>query len=1057
MAFPMGTLVALVRKIEPELFNGQFTLTLTSPVLARLARDVANPPNVESPQDSSIIDSKKHDQLKAYLADLRYLGHVIDGVSSLCIIHEDGTLHGTISLSLFQSLRYLEIRRLPLHLLKGLTNLRGQLETVICKRSLQDVSLLLRKCGGDASSSSLWPELKTLICNDCDIDVVGTSLELAPSLQNVDFSRNTIVDCRDAYLKLDELKFVNLGYNTLSKVPQFSPTTRRNLKILILRNNCLQTLEGLEDLESLRELDVSFNGIADHKLLWPLQPLSKLTRLDLAGNPVTYHKRHRSILLTYLHPAAIKNPRLLLDAVGISKSELRKVPETLGNLLPTLRPVPVRQRTALTLETVGNEDQDPVSDLSTSTSSVGSASRTRGQRRFRTVQLDEPEEEKTRPTKPVSTVSSSVSFAVDIEERRHKFGDEWLRFQSVEDAGISSSIPIEIAAFPKVESPIPFLLNEDAKEASRHDEELRRAESIEAAERTESNENESEPFFVHFDTDMSPEHLLIVSVGEVHLIERNAAGVITEMLELSSMMKCEAEEGSVVAMYFDYLRKDRRRRRYVLEDPEQASQLLQLLQPIVSQKAENAPMFQCLQCSEVFPEYRAETKVKYVPHGDFQHNGYSSSIGCAISLSVKGTMNEVAVCPFCASEMLVQHKSASSSKSVTPEDEGSPSSETLSPTSSNLSSRPSCAVAMRRTNSVVLLADEPSFSEETILPPSSFHSPMVSSSESVLADLTRDSYGREDSSEETLFSVQNIESTVALLESSAKNLPKDALTWDFEEYKVLDHRLRLHIDMNILTTPDENFMMAAKVEVVLSKRDVGLERVLIISNLRIYTEYIEGDIDQDPVHWLHRENTVRLDQVNLLHQVIDGESLRLGFTDGTFWLLLFRDRQRTSNFVKQIENVLTSNKLSFLEDETTEHSQLESWLNANLTDVPEGSSATISSRTMCYLGRSPVTLITTHTHLLILNETYKALAESGKSSVALIDSRPLSSVSCLVANLQKPTTIGLKFFEENPDYINQWDFQYETVDGLRVLVEAVRQPWEQTFFHVPLNFELYTK
>lgn len=88
---------------------------------------------------------------------------------------------------------------------------------------------------------------------------------------------------------------------------------------------------------------------------------------------------------------------------------------------------------------------------------------------------------------------------------------------------------------------------------------------------------------------------------------------------------------------------------------------------------------------------------------------------------------------------------------------------------------------------------------------------MVSSSESVLADLTKDSYGREDSSEETLFSVQNVESTVALLEASAKNLPKAALSWDFEEYKVLDHRLRLHIDMNILTTPDENFMMAAKV------------------------------------------------------------------------------------------------------------------------------------------------------------------------------------------------------------------------------------------------------
>ena len=179
-------------------------------------------------------------------------------------------------------------------------------------------------------------------------------------------------------------------------------------------------------------------------------------------------------------------------------------------------------------------------------------------------------------------------------------------------------------------------------------------------------------------------------------------------------------------------------------------------------------------------------------------------------------MNEVSVCPFCASEMLVQHKSASSSKSVTPEDEGSPSSETLSPPGSSLPSRPSSALPLKRTNSVVLLADEPEDDEETILPPPSFHTPAVSP-ESALADLSKEALTREDSSEETLFVVQSIESTMSSLQSSMQSLhQKEILVWNFEDFNVLDHRLRLHIDMNILSAPNEEFMMATKVVSVMS-------------------------------------------------------------------------------------------------------------------------------------------------------------------------------------------------------------------------------------------------
>ena len=199
------------------------------------------------------------------------------------------------------------------------------------------------------------------------------------------------------------------------KIPQFAPSARRGFKILILKNNCLQSLDGLEELDSLRELDISFNCIADHRLLWPLQRLSNLSRLELAGNPIGFHREHRSIVLTYLHSSAVKNPRLLINSLAVSKSELRNVPETLGNILPVLRPLPARDLTALTLEAVGNEEES-VSDLSTSISSIGSTNR-RKQMRFRTVQLDEPEEQKSRPA--IVPTGKLVCFPLTRSTRTH--------------------------------------------------------------------------------------------------------------------------------------------------------------------------------------------------------------------------------------------------------------------------------------------------------------------------------------------------------------------------------------------------------------------------------------------------------------------------------------------------------------------------------------------------------------------------------------------------------------------------------------------------------------
>lgn len=55
---------------------------------------------------------------------------------------------------------------------------------------------------------------------------------------------------------------------------------------------------------------------------------------------------------------------------------------------------------------------------------------------------------------------------------------------------------------------------------------------------------------------------------------------------------------------------------------------------------------------------------------------------------------------------------------------------------------------------------------------------------------------------------------------------------------------------------------------------------------------------------------------------------------------------------------------------------------------------------------------------------------------------------------EHPTDVGIKFFEEDPDLVNQWDFHVETVDGLERLIQAIREPWENLIFHVPLGVEV---
>ncbi|GCB82940.1 hypothetical protein scyTo_0023701, partial [Scyliorhinus torazame] len=103
---------------------------------------------------------------------------------------------------------------------------------------------------------------------------------------------------------LSELEYVNLSYNLLEKVPVFSSCSRVQLTTLLLRNNELENINGVEHLSHLKHLDLAYNMISEHSQLAPLSQLHSLKELFLEGNPVCYQKAHRPSTIHHLSPKA---------------------------------------------------------------------------------------------------------------------------------------------------------------------------------------------------------------------------------------------------------------------------------------------------------------------------------------------------------------------------------------------------------------------------------------------------------------------------------------------------------------------------------------------------------------------------------------------------------------------------------------------------------------------------------------------------------------------------------------------------------------------------------
>jgi hypothetical protein len=234
----------------------------------------------------------------------------------------------TLTLEPFKAVHSLIIKKIPLNLVTGLSRLRPQIRLLVIQRSgLQSVEEVLDKCGGDNSAPFSWASLKEMDLSHNTVSQLGPSLQFLTAIEKMDLSNNAITDASTGIEFIDSVSHLHLGFNQLTVVPRLGPRAKFNLTGLNLRNNRLSTIEGLQELDSLTDLDLTDNLLTRHSDLKPLQNLHNLSLLSLIGNPLSFHSKHRlktvEALSDLINPSSFR-----LDNKRLTSNEKKAIPRS---------------------------------------------------------------------------------------------------------------------------------------------------------------------------------------------------------------------------------------------------------------------------------------------------------------------------------------------------------------------------------------------------------------------------------------------------------------------------------------------------------------------------------------------------------------------------------------------------------------------------------------------------------------------------------------------------------------------------------------------------------
>ncbi|KAB2001388.1 hypothetical protein ES319_D12G299400v1 [Gossypium barbadense] len=269
------------------------------------------------------------DYLRAYVSDLgdhralEQLRRILRLLTTLKVVSalpppaRDPT---PLSLLPFGRLKVLELRGCDLSTsaAKGLLELRHTLEKIVCHNSTDALRHVFASRIAEIKGSPQWNRLSFVSCACNGLLLMDESLNLLPAVETLDLSRNKFAKV-DNLRKCVKLKHLDLGFNQLRSISSFSEVSCHVVK-LVLRNNSLTTLRGIENLKSLEGLDVSYNIISNFLELEFLGGLPSLRSLWLEGNPLCCGRWYRAQVFSYFScPENLK-----LDDKAISTREYWK-------------------------------------------------------------------------------------------------------------------------------------------------------------------------------------------------------------------------------------------------------------------------------------------------------------------------------------------------------------------------------------------------------------------------------------------------------------------------------------------------------------------------------------------------------------------------------------------------------------------------------------------------------------------------------------------------------------------------------------------------------------
>ncbi|XP_050461636.1 serine/threonine-protein kinase 11-interacting protein isoform X1 [Cataglyphis hispanica] len=639
-------LVKLLRQNGDKILSASSKLSLSTKLLHSLNEAFLLIVLESEDLDSSfqVCNSSKVDIFR----DIKFLHDFVQKTISLKVTHcssDDDKI--IIDISKFRHLKYLELRKVSIELLKGLQNIRGQLESIVCagRKGVSTIYQLLAACGGDDGIGFVWASLRHLVLSHNALECLDESLELAPLLQILDLNHNMITSAKEISC-LSDLKYVNLGYNKLEEVPIFNKAALHSLQILVLKNNYIDNLNGLQGLECLTELDLSFNCLMEHLILWPLQKMPTLLWLSLEGNPLSYHPKHRLLSIKHLHPS-LSDSKFVLDRLPLSKSEKAFVTE---NRVFTIR---VNQSISLTSsmstcvdefnENGSNQRITPLSE-----NSEKSITKSKKKPNMREAIIDELDQEKGEFKKlPDVVASSHLESSMDhletkkrILDLREKFGENnWLSshagtsvqdimglrfeqfpasqiFKTLADINTSSSLHDNLIHTmfnekfsSELESQEIAKCTEDDKDISQNEEILDEMHNLEtcmthSTALDDPNEEAGDLYTVQKKKDDNEMETIFLMITPENIKERDSiTGKVKFHWSINSILSCVLGKSDppTVDIIFDTTRKDRENRRYFTE-LEDAKKIVAIINEQIEMRPIPLQVFKCMKCSTQFSQ-----------------------------------------------------------------------------------------------------------------------------------------------------------------------------------------------------------------------------------------------------------------------------------------------------------------------------------------------------------------------------------------------------------------------------------------------------------------------